>query len=35
MFMDPRRYDLARVGRFMINEKLSMEAPAEREDDPQ
>src|SRR3989454_263708 len=22
MFMDPRRYDLARVGRFMINEKL-------------
>src|SRR5205814_10401767 len=28
MFMDPRRYDLARVGRFMINEKLSMEAPA-------
>src|SRR5580765_5494366 len=28
MFMDPRRYDLARVGRFMINEKLGMEAPA-------
>src|SRR6266850_2829561 len=27
MFMDPRRYDLARVGRFMINEKLGMEAP--------
>ncbi|HUG37846.1 MAG TPA: DNA-directed RNA polymerase subunit beta, partial [Candidatus Limnocylindrales bacterium] len=22
MFMDPRRYDLARVGRFMINKKL-------------
>jgi DNA-directed RNA polymerase subunit beta len=28
MFMDPRRYDLARVGRFMINEKLRIEAPA-------
>src|ERR687888_206581 len=28
MFMDPRRYDLARVGRFMINEKLRMDAPA-------
>src|SRR5216110_2488474 len=28
MFMDPRRYDLARVGRFMINEKLSIDAPA-------
>jgi DNA-directed RNA polymerase subunit beta len=28
MFMDPRRYDLARVGRFMINEKLGIEAPA-------
>src|SRR5207247_10035192 len=28
MFMDPRRYDLARVGRFMINEKLLIEAPA-------
>src|SRR5206468_8382767 len=27
-FMDPRRYDLARVGRFMINEKLRMEGPA-------
>src|SRR2546425_1109238 len=27
MFMDPRRYDLARVGRFMINEKLGIEAP--------
>jgi len=26
--MDPRRYDLARVGRFMINEKLGIEAPA-------
>jgi DNA-directed RNA polymerase subunit beta len=25
MFMDPRRYDLARVGRFMINEKLKLE----------
>ena len=23
MFMDPRRYDLARVGRFMINKKLA------------
>src|SRR5438477_485280 len=28
MFMAPRRYDLARVGRFMINEKLGTEAPA-------
>ena len=28
MFMDARRYDLARVGRFMINEKLGIEAPA-------
>src|SRR5580765_3134669 len=28
MFMDGRRYDLARVGRFMINEKLGIEAPA-------
>jgi DNA-directed RNA polymerase subunit beta len=28
MFMDPRRYDLARVGRFMINEKLGIEAPS-------
>jgi len=28
MFMDSRRYDLARVGRFMINEKLSIDAPA-------
>src|SRR6266511_3610230 len=27
MFMDPRRYDLARVGRFMINKKLGMESP--------
>src|SRR5881296_643285 len=27
MFMDPRRYDLARVGRFMINEKLGTESP--------
>src|SRR2546427_1356010 len=27
MFMDPRRYDLARVGRFMINKKLQIEAP--------
>src|SRR4029453_3943515 len=25
---DPGRYDLARVGRFMINEKLGIEAPA-------
>ncbi len=25
MFIDPRRYDLARVGRFMINEKLKLE----------
>ena len=27
MFIDPRRYDLARVGRFMINKKLGIEAP--------
>jgi DNA-directed RNA polymerase subunit beta len=27
MFMDARRYDLARVGRFMINEKLGIDAP--------
>src|SRR5919199_4256230 len=27
MFMDARRYDLARVGRFMINKKLQIEAP--------
>src|SRR5207247_2290732 len=27
MFMDPRRYDLARVGRFMINKKLQINAP--------
>ncbi|MEK7878998.1 MAG: DNA-directed RNA polymerase subunit beta, partial [candidate division NC10 bacterium] len=27
MFMDSRRYDLARVGRFMINEKLKMDVP--------
>src|SRR5213596_1611956 len=26
MFMDARRYDLARVGRFMINEKLGISA---------
>src|SRR5262249_47780706 len=26
MFMDPRRYDLARVGRFMINKKLGINA---------
>jgi DNA-directed RNA polymerase subunit beta len=28
MFIDPRRYDLARVGRFMINKKLTIDAPA-------
>src|SRR5437667_122759 len=28
MFMDGRRYDLARVGRFMINEKLGIEGPS-------
>jgi DNA-directed RNA polymerase subunit beta len=28
MFIDPRRYDLARVGRFMINKKLGIDAPA-------
>src|SRR2546426_8672329 len=27
MFIYPRRYDLARVGRFMINEKLRIDAP--------
>src|SRR5256714_983569 len=27
MFMDPRRYDPARVGRFMINKKLQIDAP--------
>jgi DNA-directed RNA polymerase subunit beta len=27
MFIDPRRYDLARVGRFMINKKLGIDAP--------
>ncbi len=27
MFMDARRYDLARVGRFMINEKLKLDVP--------
>src|SRR4029077_8182379 len=26
MFLDPRRYDLARVGRFMINKKLGIGA---------
>src|SRR6266571_3720601 len=28
MFMDARRYDLARVGRFMVNEKLGINASA-------
>ncbi len=28
MFVDARRYDLARVGRFMINKKLGIDAPA-------
>src|SRR5437762_1436937 len=27
MFMDARRYDLARVGRFLIHEKLKLDAP--------
>src|SRR5215471_7914180 len=27
MFLDARRYDLARVGRFMLNKKLGMESP--------
>ncbi len=27
MFLDPRRYDLARVGRFMLNKKLGSESP--------
>ena len=32
MFMDPRRYDLARVGRFMINKKLQHRRPAQHQD---
>src|SRR5262245_45886391 len=28
MFIDPRRYDLARVGRFMIDQKLRIDTPA-------
>jgi DNA-directed RNA polymerase subunit beta len=27
MFQDPRRYDLARVGRFMLNKKLGVDSP--------
>ncbi|MBI2879001.1 MAG: DNA-directed RNA polymerase subunit beta, partial [Candidatus Rokubacteria bacterium] len=27
MFLDPRRYDLARVGRFMLGKKLGMDSP--------
>jgi DNA-directed RNA polymerase subunit beta len=27
MFLDARRYDLARVGRFMLNKKLGMDSP--------
>jgi DNA-directed RNA polymerase subunit beta len=27
MFLDARRYDLARVGRFMLNKKLAMDSP--------
>src|SRR3990172_2869189 len=27
MFLDPRRYDLARVGRFMLNKKLGVDSP--------
>lgn len=29
LFMDPRRYDLGRVGRYKINQKLRSENPAE------
>ena len=32
MFIDPRRYDLARVGRFMINKKLGIERRPQRQD---
>ncbi|MDD4955115.1 MAG: DNA-directed RNA polymerase subunit beta [Candidatus Omnitrophica bacterium] len=27
MFLDPRRYDLGRVGRYLLNKKLGMELP--------
>jgi len=30
LFFDPKRYSLGRVGRFMLNRKLSMGAPLER-----
>ncbi|MCX7662042.1 MAG: DNA-directed RNA polymerase subunit beta, partial [Candidatus Omnitrophica bacterium] len=30
LFFDPERYDLERVGRFIINRKLKMEIPLER-----
>jgi len=29
LFMDPKRYDLGRVGRYKINQKLSLETPLE------
>ena len=35
MFMDPRRYDLARVGRFMINKKLGIERQPQHQDPAQ
>ena len=30
MFFDPKRYSLGRVGRFMLNRKLSMNSPLDR-----
>ena len=30
LFFDPKRYSLGRVGRFMLNRKLSMSAPLEK-----
>ncbi len=30
LFFDPKRYSLGRVGRFMLNRKLSMNAPLDR-----
>ena len=30
MFFDPRRYDLAKVGRYKFNKKLSIKEPYQR-----
>ncbi|MFH1771404.1 MAG: DNA-directed RNA polymerase subunit beta [Candidatus Omnitrophota bacterium] len=30
MFLDPRRYDLGRVGRYLLNKKLAMDVPLNR-----